>query len=142
MPKMRLQLIGAGLPRTGTRSLRQALELLLGAPCCHMSALPGHPFALGDGWDQAIAGSPTDWDSLMAGYAAEVDWPASMFWRELSAANPHAPVLLSVRDSAEDWLQSFEATILPIARQAEAGNWSDGRSLQALLERFAGSPRW
>ena len=139
---MHLQLVGAGLPRTGTRSLRQALEQLLAAPCCHMSALAGHPFALGEGWDRAIAGGPTDWDPLMAGYAAAVDWPASMFWRELSAANPDAPVLLSVRDSAEEWLESFEATILPVARQAEAGNWSDGRSLQALLVRFAGSPHW
>src|SRR5258705_2827575 len=88
MPKMHLQLVGAGLPRTGTSSLRQALEQLLGAPSCHMSALPGHPFALGEGWDHVIAGGQPDWDALMAGYAAAVDWPASMFWRELSAANP------------------------------------------------------
>ena len=139
---MHLQVVGAGLPRTGTRSLRQAFEQLLGAPCCHMSALPGHPFDLGQGWDRALAGEKPDWDQLMDGYAAAVDWPASMFWRELSAANPEAVVLLSVRASAEEWRQSLEATILPVARRALAPDWSQGRSLLALFERFAGAARW
>ena len=139
---MHLQVVGAGLPRTGTRSLRQALEQLLGGPCCHMSALPGHPFNLREGWDRAVAGGPTDWDRLMSGFVAAVDWPASMFWRELSAANPDALVLLSVRDSVEEWQQSLEDTILPLARRAEAAGWPEGRSLQQLLVRFTGSSRW
>jgi hypothetical protein len=53
---MALRVVGAGLPRTGTSSLRRALEHLLGGKCCHMSALPGHPFNLGVGWGSALAG--------------------------------------------------------------------------------------
>ncbi len=139
---MSLRIIGAGLPRTGTSSLRAALQALLGGPCLHMSAIPGHPFDLGPGWRAALADQPADWPRLLGGYVAAVDWPASQFWRELSATNPDAPVLLSLRDSAETWWQSLEATILPIARQAQAPGWAEGRDLLALLMRFAGTPDW
>jgi len=61
---MKLQVIGAGLPRTSTSSLARALEQLLGAPSYHMSVIPGHPFNLGVGWDQALAGETPDWDQL------------------------------------------------------------------------------
>src|SRR5262245_11821865 len=99
---MALQVVGAGLPRTGTSSLKVALEHLLGGRCYHMAVIPGRPFVLGEGWDRALAGA-AGWETLLAGYAATVDWPASLFWRELSAVNPGALVLLSVRDSAELW---------------------------------------
>lgn len=139
---MTLRIVGAGLPRTGTSSLRRALEGLLGGPCCHMSALPGHPFDLGPAWDAALAGQPTDWGALLQPYRAAVDWPASLFWRELSAANPQAIVLLSLRDSAEQWWQSADATILPVARMALAPGWTEGRALVTMLERFTGTTDW
>jgi hypothetical protein len=107
-----------------------------------MSALPGHPFDLGDGWQTALSGGSPDWAELLDGYVAAVDWPASMFWRELSAANPDALVLLSVRDSAETWRESLEETILPVARMATAPNWSEGRDLITLFERFTGTVSW
>ena len=93
---MTLRVVGAGLPRTGTSSLRVALEQLLGGRCCHMSAIPNHPFDLGDSWDRVIKQANPDWDAIMDGFNAAVDWPASLFWQELSAANPDALVLLSV----------------------------------------------
>ena len=65
-----------------------------------------------------------------------------MFWRELSVANPDALVLLSLRDSAETWWQSAEATILPVARLVLAPDWNEGRGLLDLLERFTGSKQW
>jgi hypothetical protein len=73
---------------------------------------------------------------------AAVDWPTSMFWRELSAAYPEALILLSVRDSAETWWQSADQTILPYARMALAPDWSDGCGLVDLLERFTGTAHW
>ena len=103
-----------------------------------MREIPGHPFDLGAGWDRALAGDAPDWAQIFDGYVAAVDWPASMFWRELSAANPDALVLLSVRDNAEAWWRSAEATILPVARMALAPDWNEGRDLLSLLERFAG----
>jgi hypothetical protein len=139
---MNLQVVGAGLPRTGTASQVIALEHLLGGRCYHMRELPGHPFDLGHEWDRALAGETPDWDRLFHDYIAAVDWPTAMFWRELSEANPDALVLLSLRESAEIWWQSAEATILPVAREALAPDWNGGRGLLTLLERFTGTERW
>jgi sulfotransferase family protein len=142
LPVMALRVVGAGLPRTGTASLKEALELLLGGKCLHMSELPGHPFELGEGWSGALAGQAPNWERLFAGYIAAVDWPASLFWRELSIAYPDALVLLSLRDTAEIWWQSAEATILPVARRALVPDWSGGRDLLTLLEKFTGTAQW
>jgi hypothetical protein len=139
---MTLRIIGAGLPRTGTASLKEALELLLGGKCHHMRELPGHPFELGEGWSHVLAGRTPDWQQLFAGYVATVDWPASLFWHELSLAYPNAIVLLSVRSSAEVWWQSAESTILPVARESLAPDWSSGGDFLTLLERFAGTSHW
>ena len=75
---MTLRVVGAGLPRTGTRSHKEALEQLLGGRCYHMNAIPGHPFTLGAAWDQALAGGAPDWNQVFEGYVAAVDWPASL----------------------------------------------------------------
>lgn len=142
MTKINLRVIGAGLPRTATASLAIALEELLDGRIHHMQSIPGHPFDLGAGWDQALAGKTPDWDLIVDGYVAAVDWPASMFCWELSEAFPDALVLLSVRDSAEIWWQSANETILPVARMALAPDWNQGRGLLDLLERFTGSQQW
>src|SRR5512141_1585581 len=139
---MNLRVIGAGLPRTGTSSLRVALELLLGGRCYHMSVIPGHPFDLGARWDAALAGRKTDWSMIFKGFVATVDWPAAIFWRELSDANPDALVLLSLRENAETWWHSAHQTILPVARKALEPGWKQGRGLVAILERFTGTDQW
>jgi hypothetical protein len=139
---MNLKVVGAGLPRTGTASQVIALEQLLGGRCYHMREIPGHPFDLGDEWDRALSGETPDWDRLFDGYVAAVDWPTSMFWRELSQVNPAALVLLSVQASAEVWWQSAQATILRVAREALAPDWNKGRGLLTLLERFTGTADW
>lgn len=139
---MSLRVVGAGLPRTGTNSLKHALERLLGGNCYHMSVIPGHPFDLGDAWDRALAGGAPDWDRVFAGYTAAVDWPASLFWRELSTVYPDALILLSERESAETWWHSADATILPYARLSLAPGWDGGHGFRALLERFTGTPDW
>ena len=137
-----LRVIGAGLPRTGTHSLQAALGQLLGGRCYHMREIPGHPFDLGEGWNRALRDDTTGLEQVLDGYIASVDWPASMFWRALSEANPGALLLLSVRDSPETWWQSMDTTILPIARRALEPGWREGNGLLDLLERFAGTKRW
>jgi hypothetical protein len=139
---MSLRAIGAGLPRTGTSSLKNALELLLGGRCCHMSVLPGHPFDLGPGWQTALAGGTPEWDELLEGFVASDDWPASMFFAPLSKVNPDAIVILSTRTSAAEWLQSLEATVLPVARESRKADWTGGRDLLTLFERFTGTTEW
>jgi len=72
-----------------------------------MSALAGHPFNLGEDWDRALTDRNPDWDRIFQDYNRGVDWPASQFWNELSAANADALVLLSVRDSAKTWYEAW-----------------------------------
>ena len=139
---MKLRVIGAGLPRTGTASLGIALAQLLGGRVYHMSVIPGHPFNLGPGWDLALAGGAPEWDTIFEGFIAAVDWPTSQFWRELSDVYPDALVLLSLRDSAETWWHSADETFLPYARMALASDWDEGRGLVSLLERFTGTEHW
>jgi Sulfotransferase domain len=119
-----LQLIGAGLPRTGTSSLRDALRTLLGAPTCHMSETFAHPEHAAT-WVAAIEGRPPDWDTFLAGYAAGVDAPFSNCWRDLAAAFPDAPVLLSHRGDPEVWFRSMAATVLPRTREMLARDDDD-----------------
>lgn len=113
---MTLKLIGAGLPRTGTSSLREALRYLLDAPVYHMSEAFAHP-EHAHTWVAAMEGDPPDWDAFLAGYAAGVDAPFSNCWRDLAAAYPDAPVLLSHRGDPEVWYRSMEATVLPRTRE-------------------------
>jgi hypothetical protein len=106
---MALQVIGAGVGRTGTYSLKLALEHLGYGPCYHMEEVfkdPPRRIAL---WNAALAGAP-DWPALFEGYAAAVDWPTAAFWPELAAAYPDAKVVLTTR-SAESWCQSYSETI-------------------------------
>lgn len=108
---MTLRVIGAGLPRTGTTSLKSALEQLLGQPCYHMiELLQGH-LEHAPVWREAMAGRAPDWDAFLGGYAAAVDWPASWMWRELARAHPDALVVLSRRDTAEAWYHSVQRTV-------------------------------
>lgn len=114
---MTVRVVGAGLPRTGTLSLKGALERLLGAPSYHMNELLQHPEHVPT-WADAFEGRPPDWDVFLADYAAAVDWPAGLLWRELSEAFPDALVLLSVRATPEQWWNSVNRTIFPRIRQA------------------------
>ncbi len=113
---MTLRLIGAGLPRTGTSSLREALRHLLDAPVYHMSEAFAHP-EHAPTWVAAIEGDPPVWGDFLAEYAAGVDAPFSNCWRDLAAAYPDAPVVLSHRGSAEVWHRSMVATVLPRTRE-------------------------
>jgi hypothetical protein len=102
---MTIKVIGAGFGRTGTLSLKAALETLGFGPCYHMSEVFAHPehFAL---WTAAWRGQPIDWDALFQGYQATVDWPGCTFYQELMRQYPDAKVLLSVRDP-EAWYESI-----------------------------------
>jgi len=106
---MSLRVVGAGVGRTGTHSLKLALEQLLGGPCHHMVEMFGNEEQIA-GWTDAIEGQPVDWVTLLDKYRAIVDWPGGSFWRELLAAHPDALVLLSVRDP-DDWYRSASNTI-------------------------------
>lgn len=130
---MTLRVVGAGVGRTGTKSLKAALEQLLGAPCYHMVEVFQHPehVAL---WHQAARGRAPDWDALFTGYVAAVDWPASAFWPELTRAYPDALVVLSLREP-DAWWRSASQTIFPAIARAAGSPWRD--MVDAMLaQRF------
>jgi hypothetical protein len=107
---MTLRVIGTGFGRTGTDSMREALDILGFGPCHHMV----HVNANEDQkrlWRAFVKGTPCAWEVLFAGYASCVDWPSAYYWRELIDVYPEAKVLLTYR-SAESWWQSFENTIV------------------------------
>jgi Sulfotransferase domain len=106
---MSLKVIGAGVGRTGTYSLKLAINQLDFGPCHHMEeVLINMPTQL-PLWQAAMAGSP-DWQAIYDGYPAAVDWPTAGFYRELYEANPSARFILTHRNP-ENWVESFSATI-------------------------------
>jgi hypothetical protein len=106
---MSLSVIGAGFGRTGTLSLKLALEQLGFGPCYHMVEVLKDPSAAGY-WEAAADGRPVDWEQVFAGYHSTVDWPSVNFYRELAEAYPEAKVILTLRDP-EGWFASTQATI-------------------------------
>ncbi len=109
---MGLSIIGAGFGRTGTLSLKTAIETLGLGPCHHMVEVFSSP-KQAPTWLAAAQGEPIDWDKLLDGYHASIDWPSCHFWRELALHYPDAKVLLTARDP-EKWFASFSDTILKV----------------------------
>jgi hypothetical protein len=109
-----VKVIGAGFGRTGTMSLKAALETLGFGPCYHMIEVFEHPEHVGF-WEAAWRREPVDWDGFLAGYEATVDWPACTFYKELLERHPDAKVLLSVRDP-ERWYESTRNTIYEMSK--------------------------
>jgi hypothetical protein len=106
---MALQVIGAGLGRTGTLSLKLALEHLGFGPCHHMSEVIANVRSQLPLWLDVVGGKP-DWDRVFAGFGAAVDYPAAYFWRELADHFPDAKIILTLRDP-ESWFNSVSTTI-------------------------------
>ena len=130
---MNLRVVGAGLGRTGTMSLKLALEQLLGGSCYHMLELFGRPIDL-PGWHAAIRGEPCDWDFLLEDFVATVDWPACAFWRDLSEVHPGATILLSTRP-AEDWWESCDRTIFEVFKRPDADRFPEWHAM--AMDMFA-----
>jgi hypothetical protein len=108
---MPLKVIGAGLGRTGTLSLKTALETLGFGPCHHMVEVLGDMAGQGPFWSRAGDGLVTDWEEGLGAFGSSVDWPSAHFYAELAAFYPEAKVILSTRDP-ERWYESMSETIL------------------------------
>ncbi|MDF1775040.1 MAG: hypothetical protein P1V13_03360 [Rhizobiaceae bacterium] len=114
---MALEIIGAGFGRTGTYSLKAALEHLGFGPCHHMSEVVSDPRQI-KAWCAVTEGRP-DFDAIFSGFRSAVDFPVSAYWQDVLTATPNARVILSHRE-AEDWYGSFSQTILPLILDKEA----------------------
>lgn len=105
---MALKVVGAGLGRTGTLSMKRALEQLGFGPCHHMIEVFMHPESV-PLWIDAGDGRP-DWDAIFRDYTSMVDYPGARYWRQLAEHYPEAKVLLTLRDP-DAWFESTQATI-------------------------------
>jgi hypothetical protein len=108
---MTLEVIGAGLGRTGTLTLKTALEQLGFGPCHHMVEVLANPAQI-PFWNRAAKAEAVDWEEVYAAYRATVDWPGCHFYALLAQRYPDAKVVLSKRDP-EMWWDSMSQTILP-----------------------------
>jgi Sulfotransferase domain len=129
---MTLQVIGAGVGRTGTYSLKLALNQLGCGPCHHMEEVLHDMAAQVPLWTAAVNGHP-DWEAIYKGYESAVDWPTAGFFRELSAAYPSAKFVLTTR-SPESWAQSFSETIYKLL----AGKDNAPPEMRAWLDMAVG----
>jgi hypothetical protein len=125
-----VKVIGAGFGRTGTMSLKVALEEIGFGPCYHMIEVFEHPEHVGF-WEAAWRDEPVDWDQVLGGYEATVDWPACTFYEKLLQRHPDAKVLLTVRDP-EQWYESTRNTIYELSKITA------GSRLSRLIFAFVG----
>lgn len=109
-----MQIIGAGFGRTGTASLKGALEYLGFGPCYHMFEIIAKP-ELAKPWARAVNGEKVDWTEVFDGFQSTVDWPGCSVYPELMETFPDAKVILTVRDP-QRWYDSVYNTIYQYAK--------------------------
>ena len=135
-----MKVIGAGFGRTGTMSLKAALEELGFGPCYHMTELldkPDHIRFWDEAADEVARGEPINWEEVFYGYEATVDWPACIFYEELMEAYPDAKVLLSIRDP-QHWYDSAQSTMGSGAMGFLLKDAPTSSPLRSLLARLVG----
>ncbi|MFC6020910.1 sulfotransferase family protein [Plantactinospora solaniradicis] len=118
-----LHVIGAGFGRTGTTSLKAALERLGLGPCHTMLDLFSHPEQI-PLWLEAARGKPVNWTQVYAEYGSTVDWPGARFWREIAAAFPAAKIVLTARDP-KAWYDSARSSIYAAAMEPLPASGAD-----------------
>ena len=128
---MALAVIGAGLGRTATFSLKFALEHLGFGPCYHMSEVFAGARRNVPLWLDAIDGRP-DWDAIFEGFHSTTDYPACTYWRELAEHYPRAKVILTVRDP-DTWFDSVSETIFSDGMQASLRGSPTGDMMQGVI---------
>jgi hypothetical protein len=123
-----MRVIGAGVGRTGTRSLKLAIDQLGLGPCHHMGEVFADMQTQVPLWAAALKGQP-DWAAIYKGYPSAVDWPTARFFRELHEEYPSAKFVLTQR-SPESWAESFSGTIYRLMNEKaqaspETHDWFD-----------------
>jgi predicted naringenin-chalcone synthase len=127
-----VKVIGAGFGRTGTMSLKVALEELGAGPCLHPleSLHPGEHRPSVSHWERLARGAPIDWREALEGWGSTVDWLGARFYAEMLEAWPEAKVILSVREP-HAWYESTSASLHATRRLAGA---RAGTTMPAVLD--------
>ncbi len=110
---MALQVVGAGFGRTGTLSLKTALEQLGFSKCHHMQEVTISSKQV-NAWHAIAHGEAPDWDDVFEGYASSCDWPSCTYWDAIQRHYPDSKVILTIRDP-DRWYDSAMETIYPVS---------------------------
>ena len=102
-----MKVICAGWGRTGTRSLKFALEKLLRQPSYHMQNILLNKKDAKI-WHDSIFKKNEEfkWDKIYKGYGACLDFPSCNYYKELMEAYPESKVILTIRED-ESWIKSW-----------------------------------
>src|SRR4249920_487544 len=122
---MALQVIGTGQGRTGTTSLKNALEHLGFGKCYHMVELLTHPEQV-IYFEKAEAGEKVNWDELFEGYHSACDFPIIRYYKQILEHYPDARVIHTMRDP-DAWFKSISDTIFWVVKP------SIGRMLKMMI---------
>jgi len=128
---MALKVIGAGLGRTATFTMKFALEHIGFGPCFHMSEVFAAARRNVPLWLDVTAGKP-DWDTVFEGFRSTTDYPACTYWPDPAEYYPEANVLLTVRDP-DSWFDSVSETIFSEGMQANLVGSPIGELMQAAV---------
>ena len=112
-----MNVIGAGLGRTGTNSLKIALNQLGLGPCHHMESVLEDKVRQIPLWEEALAGAPR-WNKIFDGFNSAVDWPTAAFFQELKHVYPEAKFILTTRHP-DIWAESYSSTISKLTEARE-----------------------
>ena len=134
---MPLKVIGAGVGRTATFSMKFALEHLGLGPCYHMSEVFAGARRNIPLWLDIVSGNP-DWEKVFEGYESTTDYPACTYWLELAEYYPDAKVVLTIRD-ADAWFDSVSQTIFSDGMQESLVGTPAGAMMNGtILDAFGG----
>lgn len=135
-----LRLINTGLGRTGTTSLKVALERLGYGPCYHMFDIVNDSDRLQQ-WEEVVCdGQRPDWKMLFDGFTSVVDGPSAVYHKDITQTFPEAKVILTIRDS-EEWYRSTYDTLYQFAVRNRESPPEPG-SMPARMYRFVNTMVW
>src|SRR4029077_20459180 len=130
-----MKVIGAGYGRTGTMTLKAALEELGAGPCYHMVEVLWGDTSRLPLWQAAADGEATHWEAVFDGFESSVDWPGCTFYEPLIEVFPQAKVLLTVRDP-EAWYESARSSIYAALIAGRKGELKEGTEEPPSAEAF------
>lgn len=135
-----MRIIGAGVGRTGTYSLKLAINELGFGPCHHMEEVLHNMNVQIPLWKDVLRGQ-ADWSAIYANYHSAVDWPTAGYFRELYDEFPEARFILTHRDP-DSWASSFGSTIYTLlsTRDDAPAEMHDWLEMCAAVIEKAGFP--
>jgi hypothetical protein len=131
---MTLEILGAGFGRTGTSSLKLALEHLGFGPCHHMHEVRDNPHLIVP-WQDFVGGKPLDFEQAFEGYRSQVDWPGARVWRESAERYPRAKMILTIRDP-DEWFDSVQGTIAPFLASRGTNDNAHADAIAAMAHKL------